>query len=514
MTTPKPNSASASPALTPRQKGSIAALVAIGILCCLVQYAARISFWHDEAYQVQNVIEQSYAQLVSTMGRFQTAPPLFITAVKFCGQQMGYSEYALRLVPLLAGIGAILAFAALAIKMLPSRTACLAVALMALSPKLIEHATEVKQYSGDVLASTLMLLAAAAIFGWTFRDSTPSSVPVPLKQNTLRLFLLALLAGMLFWYSEVQLFIFAGMALALLPRFAAQRFRGGLAFAVGCAPAVVSFAAIYLLSMQYQRNSALISFWVDEGGLPDYSRWWMLPLWPLHNLFRLCNYYCNPLGPISVILAAAGVWFLWSRRHSQREVVLALLLPIGITLIAAMALRYPFGGSRATMFLVPIVVLLTSVGFAQLLDRLPRFRNAIIIGAFILAGSGAVQAAYHLAVPRNVSHPRPAIEYVQAHRTPDQAIWISHGSTWEEFRCYWRDLDPLIWSPVQTPEFGRVKQFWIIVEFAPTQGIKKRAAERAAAQKLGRPIDQFIGNGGAAFLYQLNTPATTRPPER
>ena len=491
---------------SPSRTGVIVGLVLAGILCCLEQYAARISFWQDEAFQVLNVMEQGYGQLASSLGRNQTAPPLFIMGVKACGQYLGHSEYSLRLIPLINGIAAMIVFAIVAVRSLTPRAACLAVALMAMGPKLIEHATEVKQYSGDVLAAAVLWLAASSLFGWRLNSQMPASSGDTLRQNTFRLLLFSLLAGVTFWYSEVQCFIFVGMALAVLPRFAVHRARGWLSFCAACLPGIISFLLLYLLSVRYQQNNNLIAYWIDEKGLPDYARWWMLPVWLVMSLVRLCNYFSNPLGPIVLVFAIAGVRALWSKRD-QHETLRAVFLPAALTLMAALALRYPFGGSRATMFLVPSLILLCSVGFAYLQDHLPRLASAAAIAACLLVGSNIVQAAYHLAVPRSVSHPRPAIEYVRTHRTPGQGIWVPHGGSWDSFLCYWHETDSLIWGPGKTPIVGSARQFWLVVEFAPDQGLAKRQPQRDQAAQYGKPIDQFVGTGGAAFLYQCPSAA-------
>ena len=52
--------------------------VIAGIALRLVQYLWRRSFWHDEAYQVLNVMTLPYRQLVGSLPHAQSAPPLFL----------------------------------------------------------------------------------------------------------------------------------------------------------------------------------------------------------------------------------------------------------------------------------------------------------------------------------------------------------------------------------------------------------------------------------------------------
>jgi uncharacterized membrane protein len=484
------------------------AFVTFGVVCCIAQYAARISFWHDEAYQVLNVMEQSYGEVTSTLGRNQTAPPLFMVGIKACGQWLGHNEYSLRLIPVLAGVLAIIAFAAAARRMLPLSGAILAAGMIALSPTLIEHATEVKQYSGDVLAAALILWAGARAFSWKLcpgsGEDQGSASSLTLGQTSLRLLGLALLAAVLFWYSEVQLFVFAGTSLALLPRFARQKGRGWLAYLACHIPILISAALLYLVSIQWQRSTELLDFWIDHGGLPDYARWWMLPLWLANGIRQLFNYFCNPIGPATLVLGIIGVIALWRRRErGSREVLAVLLLPMLLTLLAALAHRYPFGGSRATLFLIPSVALLTAAGFTELTRKGPRLKTFAIGAAAVLLVSGAAQAGYHLIVPRNQSHPRPAIEYVQQHRTPDQGVWVPHGSSWIEFQCYWPQRDSLIWGPNEKARLQKVKEFWLVFEFDPRQGMKKRKPLLDEAAKTADQVEEKLYNGGAAYRFRV-----------
>lgn len=481
-------------------------VICFGAICIGRQYAARISFWHDEAYQVQNVVEQSYAEVATTLGRLQTAPPLFMMAVKAAGEFLGFNEYALRLVPVLAGLVAMVLYARLAPRLLPPAAAALCAMTLAVSPKLIEHATELKQYSSDVLACVVLLLVAARSFRW--EALTAESAPLGNEESSIaelcrRTLAVTMVASALFWYSETLMFVAAGIALAILPRFHRHRLKGCLAYAACHLPLLLSVGTLYLVSIRWQRNAELINYWIQHDGLPDYAKPWKLPLWLLTSLRKLCNYAVNPVGPITLVLSVIGGVTLW-RNLRQRELLAALTLPMLLTLAAALIHAYPFGGSRATMFLVPLMLLLAGVGFARLLQCSLRYRQAAMVAAGVLVLSGIGQGVYCLVIPRNTSHPRPAIEYVQAHRTPGQAVWVPEGNSWEEFKCYWRDRDALVTGPEAAPDAARTAEYWLIFEFDPNQGMRKRQPLVDAAKATGTILDQKIVNGGAAYLVRFN----------
>src|SRR5687767_7053995 len=68
------------------------ALIALGLVARLVQYLWRRSYWHDEAYQVLNVMTLTYRQLAGPLPHAQSAPPLFLVAQKALFDALGGSE--------------------------------------------------------------------------------------------------------------------------------------------------------------------------------------------------------------------------------------------------------------------------------------------------------------------------------------------------------------------------------------------------------------------------------------
>ena len=106
---------------------------------------------------------RSYAGLTSPLDYNQGAPIGFLLLVKASTELFGRSEYALRLVPFIFGIVSVLLFYRVARDFIVPSAVPLAVALFAILPPLVYYSSEVKQYSGDVMA-TLLLLGMARPF--------------------------------------------------------------------------------------------------------------------------------------------------------------------------------------------------------------------------------------------------------------------------------------------------------------------------------------------------------------
>jgi predicted membrane-bound mannosyltransferase len=119
-----------------------------GLVCRLRQYGANTSLWHDEALVALNVLHKSFAGLLGPLEWKEAAPPGFLVVEKLAVSFLGRSEYALRLIPLLAGLVGLTLFAGLARRVSGTGAAWLwAVLLMAASGKLIVQSNEVKHFT-------------------------------------------------------------------------------------------------------------------------------------------------------------------------------------------------------------------------------------------------------------------------------------------------------------------------------------------------------------------------------
>lgn len=76
---------------------------------------------------------------------------------------LGTGEYALRLLPVVAGMAAVLVFWRLAPKMVGRRQAMAAVVILAASYYPVRHSVEVKSYRLDLLVALAMLWQAWAL---------------------------------------------------------------------------------------------------------------------------------------------------------------------------------------------------------------------------------------------------------------------------------------------------------------------------------------------------------------
>src|ERR1700730_13625855 len=106
--------------------------ITLGALLRLALYLRNRSLWYDEALLALNILHRPFAGLFGTLDYHQGAPVGFLLLEKLATKIGGGSEFALRFMPLLFGIGAWLLFSKVAGGSLSRRAVPLAVLLFAI----------------------------------------------------------------------------------------------------------------------------------------------------------------------------------------------------------------------------------------------------------------------------------------------------------------------------------------------------------------------------------------------
>lgn len=266
---------------------------------------------------------------------------------------------------------------------------------------------------------------------------------------------------------------------------------------------LISFAALYALTLRHQEQSGLYEYWSEH--LADWSRPWTVPLWVLRDLFSLPNYAFEIITPTMTVAALAGAWTWFSQ--GRRSVLALLAAPILLTLIAALMGRFPFGGSRLTVFLAPGLMILGGAGFDGILQlaRSTRWEKLARALPVVLIGIGAIEAMVYLALPRHRSYSRPVTHYVLAHRRPDEPVHVL-GAV-ESFLPYWDQTPrPASGFDAKAPQADAM---WFVFNFKDARDWRK-ATQQITLRENYRLTDTFKVRGGAALRYErINNSATS-----
>ena len=382
-------------------------MVGVAIAARCVRYAVDFPIWGDEAFVAASLLARDLAGLLQPL-EFEMVVPLgWLLPTGWLVERLGGTTLVLRLPALLGGLAALLLFVGLARRVLPRRTALLAVAWFGGSYYLIRHTVEVKPYAFDLLAGVLLYDAALRIVRCEPRA-------------WLRFALLGALAS---WCSYPAIFVAsgAGLAAALLQATPGAAAPGLIACHPDMrsrslhAPALLalalvaaSFAAMYLAfghAQQWSEERIADARHWDDHFLP-LAEPWRWPWWLLRELTGNLLAYPNG-GPdfgssATFLLVVAGAVAWW--RRGRRAELLLLLAPLAPMLAASALRKYPFGGSaRIALHLAIPICLLAASGVAALAERFTASRvarrRALATATLLLAAFAIGSAVRDVAKP-------------------------------------------------------------------------------------------------------------------
>ena len=132
-------------------------LIGFGSILYLSQYLANRSLWFDEAMVAVNVIKYPVEKFLHQPLPYcnQAAPFEFLVIEKAAVSLWGVNEYALRVYPLICGIGALACFFVMARQYLHRGVILFALFGFLTNSQLTYYVTELKPYSGDVFWTLL-----------------------------------------------------------------------------------------------------------------------------------------------------------------------------------------------------------------------------------------------------------------------------------------------------------------------------------------------------------------------
>ena len=513
--------AATSPADVRSRRSALALLLALaaGALFRVLQYGVGRSLWLDEALLSLNVTGRGAADLLTRpLDYGQTAPPGFLLLQKLGTAALGTGEYALRLVPLLAGLAALFWLPTLARRYVSPAAVPWAAGLFALAPFLVYYASEAKPYALDVLAAVAVLATVARL-----RDAPDA-----------RGYVLAAVAGALaVWVSQPAVFVLAGVGVVLL----VESMRAGdrartVRMAAVCAAWAAAWIPAFLLARGGLADAAYMrAFW--QAGFPDGIAWWPRMI---ARVFR------EPFGvfgedptPLSAVAQAAALAAFalgtWRMARGGRASELALLTaPAGMALVAAVARQYPFGADytssgRVLLFLLPSLVLVAAEGVAAAGEALRGTAGMLAAGALgaAMLAPGLVYAVAQ--VPHLRAEVKPVLAYAAENRQPGDVLYVHYAGR-APFRYY---ADRYGWTPANSvvgrcaredprgylPQLQALdgRRVWMLfIDDRATSTHDDRGLMTAFLDHLGRRVDDQVSVGAAVYLYDLRMPPAAAGP--
>jgi hypothetical protein len=373
--------------------------VAVGIVLRLVRYAMDMPVWGDEASLALNILNRGYAGLLRPLDYYQVAPIGFLWSERAVYSHLGMSEYAMRLLPTAAGIGALLLFAWWARLLAWPLAAATATGILAVGNFCVRYAVELKPYGYDLFASLLLLLPATLFV---------------LRGRTRWLLWLTVLTPLALALSYPAIFVAGGCALSLLLMSRGMKRRQIAFFIAFCLILIASFCLeVWRIGAgQYQQTQwAMTTYWKDAFPPANPLRlvWWLIVI-HTGNMFEYPFGGANgaSAGSFLVFLVGIGGWL----RHRKSPLIWLMISPFALNFAAAALRRYPYGESaRVAQPLAPAIILLIGAGLGVLIQNLIHTRRNRLVAERIIFGLLLMFGASVLA--QTVFHPYKSIDDAQ-----------------------------------------------------------------------------------------------------
>src|SRR5262249_1363081 len=132
-----------------------------------------------------------------------------------------------------------------------------------------------------------------------------------------------------------------------------------------CLLALVSFVLMFFGPIRAQQDTELARCW--KNMFPDLGRPWLLPWWIVDTTLQVVNYGAGPIGQITGIFCVSFGGVVWRRQQGR---FVALIVPAGLALVAALLHAYPYGRTRVMAYSVPAAILLLAGGYFRAWRRL------------------------------------------------------------------------------------------------------------------------------------------------
>jgi 4-amino-4-deoxy-L-arabinose transferase-like glycosyltransferase len=389
---------------------SVIVIIVLGMALRVFMYYQNRSLFIDEASLSSQLIERPYSGLFDNL-KYQYTPPLFAVAVKSATDIFGANEYALRLIPLIASLLGIVLFFQLCRQYLEDKYCLLPLFLFSFGMPMLRFATEVKQYSTDVMIAIFLMLIC---YRWKVEDF-----------NLKKLLLFSSLGAIVVWFSMPGVFMLFGVGMHYLYEVYKKKRWVKAVFVIGSILCwLVSFGIYYF---------SIIRDDIGLKGLEDYHGRFFLPLIPtsMEEIYQIKNillsFFQTAIGATTVAVVfgiLTSTWAIFYLIKKDKGKVLLFTLPILAAMLASGLKLYSLI-PRLTLFFIPIIILLIGIGTAQLFERSPKwFRWILLIPVFIiLINQKGYQYFYK---PFQIEELRPVLNYVGEKRKSGDGAFLHY----------------------------------------------------------------------------------------
>lgn len=358
------------------REGTVWFFVVVGVLLRVLEYTDQRSLYKDEVSLLENLVGLPILDFHTTLTEEQLAPPGFLVLERVMVRIPVDARWSGRFFPLVCAVASVFWFRRVARDYAAPRAVPIAQGLFALADWLLYYASEIKQYSTDVLLALIALDLTARI---------ARAEPGGSRRGAL--VKLAVLGFCGVWFSYTLVFVLATVGIYLAATAPGGLKRPAPALLSMGAGWCASFFVCYRVSHRILSKGRFIWDWWDFAFLPLPPRTVAQAeqvFWQLVNVFNSPADLVTPLGILASALLASALFLIGLARLGRRWPGGAWLLvgPILVAVAASALHQYPFHG-RLLLFLTPAVHLLAAEGAVAL--AFVGWPAAVVLGTFMLA---------------------------------------------------------------------------------------------------------------------------------
>ena len=406
----------------------VVALLLITIGAALrIYHLGNRSLWFDEALTA-NTSRSTLAHMIEAM-RSRGSAPVVHPYILYVIERLQRNAVVVRAPSVLASLLAILVMLAMVRANVNRNAALFASAILVISASQIRYAQEVREYSFGVLFATILIYCLLRWEAAGSRSRQPLLLYavlflVPLVQYGLVLFAAAVLSTI-----ALRLVFTRETRFSLSHLVIASSFLG-----VG---GLLSFA----LTLRYQFQPGKGQWYLVSNYFDPKTT--SLLRFTAENSKGLLSFFM-PGQVVALCFVIAAVIFCVAQALARKvdPITLVVFASVAITLLAALAKLYPYGGIRQCLFLAPGLTLFAGVVLADLLQRVKTPWEPIVTVGFL--------AVILFSGYRGMIKQWPYGEYEDTQSilrkldklsAPSDEVWVNHDAV-EAVDFYLQGKDP------------------------------------------------------------------------
>ena len=439
--------------MEPNARRATLLLIVLAGVALRVYHLDAQSFWYDEGNSAR--IAERSLQLIIAGAAGDIHPPLYYIVLHYWRALFGETEFALRMLSVLCGVGLVIFTYLLARRLFNPRVGLIAAALMACSPFAVYYSQEARMYVMLAFEAVVSTWALTGIldFRLTIDDSPRSSIVN--RQSSILLYVLATAAGLYTQYAYP--FVMIGQGVAVLVWLAGAK---GKQLRILAMYAAVNVAAIGLFAPWLPVAIHQVTSWsvtpqsyqLGQAMLDAY-RWLVvgrtLPL----------DQATLPLVAVGV-LALLGVLFGLLRRDEalglRRVWPTLLLFLLVVTPFVLLFVFHLYREAYLKFVLVCVapLLILSARGIEGCADLVASLRGSprrVVWGGITAALMAGLLMLWWPSLQNLYTNPayarddyRGIARMIEAQARPSDAVLLNAPNQWEVFTYYHREGAPAI----------------------------------------------------------------------